>query len=81
MPRQRRRNRDGVYLLPQRLRDLRWKSREKMQAGLPLDLVRLCRRQVTMPMLGGVDSINVAVAAGIIIYHFTNLPPGPRQFA
>jgi tRNA G18 (ribose-2'-O)-methylase SpoU len=39
-------------------------------AGLSADLVGLCRRQVTMPMGGGVDSINVAVAAGIIIHHF-----------
>jgi tRNA G18 (ribose-2'-O)-methylase SpoU len=39
-------------------------------AGLSPDLAGLCRRRVTMPMGGGVDSINVAVAAGIIIHHF-----------
>jgi tRNA G18 (ribose-2'-O)-methylase SpoU len=43
-------------------------------AGLSPDLIGLCRRKVTMPMGDDVDSINVAVAAGIIIHHFT----GPR---
>ena len=44
-------------------------------AGLSPDLAGLCRRRVTMPMGGGVDSINVAVAAGIIIHHFA----GPHR--
>ncbi len=39
-------------------------------AGLSPDLVGICRRRVAIPMRGGVDSINVAVAAGIIIHHF-----------
>ncbi|MSR58630.1 MAG: RNA methyltransferase [Planctomycetaceae bacterium] len=39
-------------------------------AGLPADLIRLCRRRVTLPMAQGVDSLNVAVAAGIVLHHF-----------
>ena len=39
-------------------------------SGLSSDLVRMCRRRATIPMGPGVDSINVAVAAGIVIHHF-----------
>jgi len=38
--------------------------------GLPAALARRCTRQVMLPMAGGVDSLNVAVAAGIILHHF-----------
>jgi tRNA G18 (ribose-2'-O)-methylase SpoU len=38
--------------------------------GLGLEHVRACDRQVTIPMRAGVDSLNVAVAAGIVLYHF-----------
>ena len=36
--------------------DVRWRS--------------LCHRQVTIPMHGGTDSLNVAIAAGIFLHHF-----------
>lgn len=39
-------------------------------AGLSEDLARHCRRRVTMPMAAGIDSLNVAVAAGIVMHHF-----------
>ena len=38
--------------------------------GLPGKLKDRCRRQVRVPMADGVDSLNVAVAAGIIMHHF-----------
>jgi tRNA G18 (ribose-2'-O)-methylase SpoU len=38
--------------------------------GLPDALVAQCRRRVTLPMAAGVDSLNVAVAAGIVLHHF-----------
>lgn len=39
--------------------------------GLDRDVVGLCQRRVTIPMKLGTDSLNVAVAAGIFLYHFT----------
>jgi tRNA G18 (ribose-2'-O)-methylase SpoU len=42
--------------------------------GLPASLVRRCTRQVMLPMSGEVDSLNVAVAAGIILHHFAVQP-------
>ena len=39
--------------------------------GLPAEIVALCDRRVTIPMKLGTDSLNVAVAAGIFLYHFT----------
>jgi TrmH family RNA methyltransferase len=39
--------------------------------GLGNDLLGICTRRVTIPMKLGVDSLNVCVAAGIILYHFT----------
>ncbi|MEM9915685.1 MAG: RNA methyltransferase [Planctomycetota bacterium] len=38
--------------------------------GLPADLVARCDRKVRIPMHAGVDSLNVAVAAGIVVHHF-----------
>ena len=38
--------------------------------GLPDELCNQCRRRVRVPMAHGVDSLNVAVAAGIIMHHF-----------
>jgi tRNA G18 (ribose-2'-O)-methylase SpoU len=38
-------------------------------AGLSERLVRLCTHKVTIPMHHGVDSLNVAVAAGIVLHH------------
>ncbi len=40
--------------------------------GLPGELIGHCRRLVCVPMAAGVDSLNVAVAAGIIMHHFAN---------
>lgn len=38
--------------------------------GLRTDLIKLCQQRITMPMHGGMDSLNVAMAAAIFIYHF-----------
>jgi len=40
--------------------------------GLPREYVELCDRRVTIPMRLGTDSLNVAVAAGVFLYHFTS---------
>ena len=39
--------------------------------GLSPDYVRACDRRVTIPMHLGTDSLNVAVAAAVFLYHFT----------
>jgi tRNA G18 (ribose-2'-O)-methylase SpoU len=39
--------------------------------GLEADLVAQCDRKVTLPMRLNTDSLNVAVAAGVFLYHFT----------
>jgi tRNA G18 (ribose-2'-O)-methylase SpoU len=39
--------------------------------GLGQDYVALCQRRVTIPMHLGTDSLNVAVAAAVFLYHFT----------
>ena len=41
--------------------------------GLPPEIVALCQRRITIPMHGGTDSLNVAVAAGILLYQFGGL--------
>jgi tRNA G18 (ribose-2'-O)-methylase SpoU len=38
--------------------------------------VGACDRRVTIPMKHGTDSLNVAVAAGVVLYHFTSGEPG-----
>lgn len=38
--------------------------------GLPAEWVERCGRAVMIPMRPGADSLNVAVAAGIILHHF-----------
>lgn len=38
--------------------------------GLSQELIGLCDRRVTIPMQLGVDSLNVAVSAGIVLHHF-----------
>ncbi|MGH7178139.1 MAG: TrmH family RNA methyltransferase, partial [Tepidisphaeraceae bacterium] len=38
--------------------------------GLPEALMEICDRRVTIPMKLGTDSLNVAVSAGIVLYHF-----------
>jgi len=44
--------------------------------GLDDDLAALCDQRVTIPMHLGVDSLNVAVAAAMFVYHFKQ-PPRP----
>ncbi len=39
--------------------------------GLSPSWCRLCRRQVTIPMRTDFDSLNVSVAAGLLLYHLT----------
>jgi tRNA G18 (ribose-2'-O)-methylase SpoU len=39
--------------------------------GLGPDLVALCDRQVRIPMKLGTDSLNVAIAAAVFLFHFT----------
>ena len=41
--------------------------------GLEADYLRLCQHLVTIPMRPGIDSLNVGVAAGIVLHHL--LPP------
>jgi tRNA G18 (ribose-2'-O)-methylase SpoU len=43
--------------------------------GLEQAYVAACHRKVTIPMHHGTDSLNVAVAAGIFLYHFTSERP------
>ena len=38
--------------------------------GLPADLAAACDEQVRIPMHQDTDSLNVAVAAGIVLYHY-----------
>lgn len=42
--------------------------------GLDDQSIAACERKVTIPMHHGTDSLNVAVAAGIFLYHFTSPP-------
>jgi tRNA G18 (ribose-2'-O)-methylase SpoU len=39
--------------------------------GLSHGVLDLCDRRVTIPMQLGTDSLNIMVAAGIFLYHFT----------
>jgi tRNA G18 (ribose-2'-O)-methylase SpoU len=39
--------------------------------GLSREQIEACNRRVTIPMQLGTDSLNVSVAAGIVLYHFT----------
>jgi tRNA G18 (ribose-2'-O)-methylase SpoU len=41
--------------------------------GLDQYWIDACDRKVTIPMHHGTDSLNVAVAAGIFLYHFTSV--------
>jgi tRNA G18 (ribose-2'-O)-methylase SpoU len=43
--------------------------------GLDQQWIDACDRRVTIPMKHGTDSLNVAVAAGIFLYHFTSHDP------
>jgi tRNA G18 (ribose-2'-O)-methylase SpoU len=39
--------------------------------GLERELIDLCEQRISIPMQRGTDSLNVAVAAGIVLYHCT----------
>jgi tRNA G18 (ribose-2'-O)-methylase SpoU len=41
--------------------------------GLTAADIAACDRRVTLPMQRGTDSLNVAIAAGIFLYHFTRV--------
>lgn len=41
--------------------------------GLGQEIIAACDRRVTIPMRRGTDSLNVAVAAGVFLYHFTTM--------
>jgi TrmH family RNA methyltransferase len=44
------------------------------QKGLSTEQVRACDVTVSLPMKGRVSSLNLAVAAGVLLYRFTTLP-------
>jgi tRNA G18 (ribose-2'-O)-methylase SpoU len=46
--------------------------------GLHPDTLRQCQTCCTIPMSSGTDSLNVAVASGIFLYHFTAATPWRR---
>ncbi len=48
--------------------------------GLSEDWIEMSDRQITIPMRGGTDSLNVAVAAGIFLYHFDPKRHGSDYF-
>lgn len=37
---------------------------------------QLCPQQITLPMQAGIDSLNVAIAAAVFLYHFAYVAPG-----
>jgi tRNA G18 (ribose-2'-O)-methylase SpoU len=47
--------------------------------GLRSEWIAACARRITIPMPGEVDSLNVAVAAGIFLYHFCCASRGTAQ--
>jgi tRNA G18 (ribose-2'-O)-methylase SpoU len=40
--------------------------------GLSRQMIEVCDRRITIPMKLGTDSLNVSVAAGVVLYHFVN---------
>lgn len=42
--------------------------------GLAAEWIELAHRRVTIPMQLGIDSLNVAVAAAVLLYHFCRVP-------
>jgi tRNA G18 (ribose-2'-O)-methylase SpoU len=42
--------------------------------GLPNEIVALCSRRITLRMARGADSLNVAVASGVFLYHILRRP-------
>lgn len=47
--------------------------------GLPDDIAKACERRVTIPMQRGTDSLNAAVASGIMLHHFTRVASRTRS--
>ncbi|MBI2477579.1 MAG: RNA methyltransferase [Planctomycetia bacterium] len=47
--------------------------------GLPDEISHACERRVTIPMQLGTDSLNAAVAAGIMLHHFTRAASSTRS--
>jgi len=44
--------------------------------GLTPEVINACDHQITIPMQRGSDSLNVAMASGIFLYHFQEHPSG-----
>ena len=42
-------------------------------SGLTEEMTAACDHRVTIPMRTGIDSLNVSIAAGIFLYHFTRV--------
>jgi TrmH family RNA methyltransferase len=49
--------------------------------GLSPEWIELCDRRVTIPMAGDADSLNVAVAAGIVLHYVTRASVGVEASA
>ena len=47
--------------------------------GLAPEWIARCDRRVTIPMRPGADSLNVAVAAGILLHRLMDVSPGPNR--
>lgn len=47
--------------------------------GLPDEISQACNRRVTIPMQLGTDSLNAAVATGIMLHHFTRVASSTRS--
>jgi|CXWL01.1.fsa_nt_gi tRNA G18 (ribose-2'-O)-methylase SpoU len=47
--------------------------------GLPDEIAASCERRVTIPMQLGTDSLNAAVAGGIVLHHFLRADLSTRQ--
>jgi tRNA G18 (ribose-2'-O)-methylase SpoU len=46
------------------------------QKGLSAEQLRSCDAAVSLPMRGRVSSLNLAVAAGILLYRFADISGG-----
>jgi tRNA G18 (ribose-2'-O)-methylase SpoU len=50
------------------------------RSGLEPTTLARCQSRLSIPMQAGIDSLNVAVASGIFLYHFTRVvPPEPAR--
>ncbi|WP_428939045.1 TrmH family RNA methyltransferase [Fontivita pretiosa] len=67
----------GIRLRPPRIAVLFGNEAQ----GLPPELLAECDRKITIPMKLGTDSLNVMVAAGVILHHLTRMcqvEPAPQ---